>query len=84
MEDTTTEDEKPPELIDRGGYNNSDNESEDDDDNLLGKTDEDIDEEELNAVLDSEDFGITVSQIMKTIMLKYIILGDAYSHDETV
>ena len=84
MKDDTTDDEKHPDLIDRGGSGNSDNESEDDDDNLLGKTDEDIDEEELAEVLDGEDFGITVSQIIKTTMIKYNMLGDAYSHDETV
>ena len=44
----------------------------------------DIDEEDLAEVLDSEDFGITVSQILKTTMIKYNVLGDAYSHDETV
>ena len=81
---SNSDEEKPPDLIDRWWYYNSDNESEDDDDNLLGKPDEDIDEEDLAEVLDSEDFGITVSQIIKTTMIKYNVLGDAYSHDETV
>ena len=61
---------KPPDLIDRGGYKNSDNQSEDDGD---------IDEEELTTVLHGEDFGTTVSQIMKTTMIH-----DAYPLDETV
>ena len=52
---------KPQDLINRGGYDSSENESENDDDNLLGKSDEDIDEEELAEVLDGEDCGITVS-----------------------
>ena len=78
-----SDDEKPPDLIDRGGYGNSDNESEDDDDNLLDNTDGDIDEEELAEVLDGEEFVITVSRIIKTTMIKYKMLGDAYSHDET-
>ena len=50
----------------------------------MGKPYEDIDERDLAEVLDSADFGITVSQIIKTTIVKYNVLGDAYSHDETV
>ena len=78
-EDNVSYGKKPPDLIDRGGYNNSENQSEDDDDNSLGKNDTDIDEEELTTVLHGEDFGTTVSQIMKTTMIH-----DAYPLDETV
>ena len=49
---SNSDDEKPLELIDCGGYDDSENKSEGNDDNLLGKTDEDIDEEELAEVLD--------------------------------
>ena len=75
--DYDSDDDTPNVENDYGLYNA-------DDEDLLGKADEDIDEKELAEVLDGEDLEITVSQIVNTTMIKYNMLGDAYSHDETV